>query len=109
MKKFLSDYIGDRKKRLGPRKSITVAFDVDMTLIDHEDKPIYQNIQLLLWFIDRGHDVIIWSGGGVDWAESCVRKLGLEGVVRVIFKGTEYVDIAFDDQAINLGKVNVEV
>jgi len=109
MEKFLIKYMFGREKRLGHRRDKKIAFDVDMTLIDEHDRPIYHNINLMLWFVDRGYDVIMWSGGGVSYAEMWARKLGFEDVVRIVEKGKEEVDIAFDDETAQLGKINVEV
>ena len=101
--------IGGEDTRRGHRKRHTIAFDVDGTLIDADDRPLYRNVDLLRRFVDDGQDVIIWSGGGIDYAERFARKLGFEGLVRVIAKGSEEVDLAFDDEAINLGRINYEV
>ena len=76
-----------------------IAFDIDETLINMKNAPKYWVIDLLLWFKKVGWDVIVWSGGGVDYAETIVRRLGLEDIVRVIPKGAEKVDIAVDDMA----------
>ena len=58
-----------------------IAFDVDLTLIDAQNRIKYKNLDLIRWFLDNGDRVIIWSGGGIDWAEKWVRHLGLEGKV----------------------------
>lgn len=91
------------------RAKTKVAFDVDLTLIDHEDRPIYDNIMFVVWFINHGYDVIIWSGGGVSYAEMWARKLGFEEKVRVIAKGSEPVHLAFDDEEFNLADCTVIV
>ena len=84
-----------------------IAFDIDETLIGMDNAPKYWVIDLLLWFKKIGWDVIIWSSGGVDYAETITRKLGFEGQVRVIAKGSEKVDIAVDDMADNLAKTDI--
>ena len=76
-----------------------IAFDIDETLIDMNDAPKYWVIDLLLWFKKAGWDVIVWSGGGLDYAQRRVEKLGFKDLVRVIPKGSEKVDIAVDDMA----------
>ena len=92
-----------------------VAFDVDGTLIweeghlDHiPDSPKY-SIYYLLHTLQKCKDVeiIVWSGGGTDYAERWCEKLGI--TARVIPKGSELVDIAFDDMEVKLGKVNIQV
>jgi len=72
-----------------------VAFDVDYTLIGEQYEPLYDNIWLFQWFQRHGCDMIIWSGGGVDYAAQWARKLGLKA--RIIEKCSEEVDIAVDD------------
>lgn len=91
-----------------------VAFDVDGTLIKktaNGDVPRYEIIQMLQTFVDLGHTVFVWSGGGKDWAENWCRKLNLFPQVRVLEKrGDAYdIDIAFDDHATSLAKVDVIV
>jgi hypothetical protein len=72
-----------------------IAFDCDYTLVDEQYNPIYDNIDLYRWFERHGWDCIIWSGGGVDYAQHIASKLGLKG--RVVDKCSESVDIAVDD------------
>ena len=91
-----------------------IAFDVDGTLIkktDNGDVPRYEIIQLARTFIELGHTVFVWSGGGQDWAENWCRKLNLFPDVRVIEKkaNTYDIDIAFDDHATSLALVDVIV
>lgn len=90
-----------------------IAFDVDDTLIvpsvatGGRDTPNYDTIAIFKWFEAQGNDMIIWSGSGLDWASTWAEKLGLKA--RIIRKGSEQVDIAFDDMKVELGKVNVKV
>jgi hypothetical protein len=55
--------------------------------------------------------MIVWSGGGIDYATHWRDKLGLKA--EVLEKGSFVPDLAFDDMAheseFNLGKVNVPV
>ena len=102
----------DEKNRL------TIAFDVDDTLIVpaiatglEVDTPNYSIIELYHWFQSQGHYMIIWSGGGKDYAETWARKLGLTSD-EILTKTTELkdkIDIAFDDSDIKLAKVNVKI
>lgn len=91
-----------------------IAFDIDDTLMkfDHEWKlqtPDYELIAVLRWFVANGDDVIVWSGGGLDYAKRTIEKLGLHGV-RAIEKGSILADIAFDDSALaQMGIANVRV
>lgn len=90
-----------------------IAWDVDDTLIipsvvtGARDVPNYDTIAIFKWFEAQGNDMIIWSGSGLDWANTWAEKLGL--TARIIIKGSELVDIAFDDCDVELGKVNVKV
>lgn len=67
-----------------------IAFDIDGTLDTH--KKLHQNLRN---YAERGHDVIVWSGGGVPYAKTYVERNKLPA--RVIIKCGEPVDIAFDD------------
>ena len=93
-----------------------IAFDIDDTLIipsvvtGDRDVPSYDTIAILRWFQAQGHEIVLWSGSGMDWAETWGEKLGLQPftVVRKE-KGNGSVDIAFDDCDVELGKVNVKI
>ena len=95
-------------------KILKIAFDVDDTLISPpeatgllQDVPNYDTIAVYRWFEAQGHEMIIWSGGGVDYARMWADKLGL--TPHVCRKGEMPVDIAFDDCDVKLGTVNVKV
>lgn len=104
-----------------------IAFDVDDTIwkirireVDGkkigDQVPDYDIIQVLRWFVQNGDDVFVWSGGGVDYAQHIVDKLGLTELVKVLPKVRLYddsnpyeIDIAFDDSETKLAKVDVLV
>lgn len=87
-----------------------IAFDVDGTLIDMEQHPNYDVINLLLWFYEHKWKVYIWSGGGVEYALHHTFKLGLNNKAEVIEKGSKKVDIAVDDvETTQLGDVLINV
>lgn len=93
-----------------------IAFDIDDTLIipsvvtGDRDVPNYDNIAILRWFQAQGHEIILWSGSGIDWAKTWGEKLGLQPfIVWVKFADKDQIDIAFDDCDVELGKVNVKV
>ena len=94
---------------------MTVAFDVDYTLIGEHDEPLYDNIDLLRWFARHGHRIIVWSGGGKDYATMWARRLGLLDVVHATeSKGKEASkkwkpDICFDDCMVELATVNCQI
>lgn len=94
----------------------TICFDVDGTLIHQAgelaDTPRYEIIQLYKSFEALGWQMVVWSGGGVDYARHWAAKLGLNSA-HVVPKGSLKPDIAVDDMAheseFNLGIVNIAV
>lgn len=97
---------------------IRVAFDVDGTLWDFDDRPRWDVINQLLYFSGIGCEITVWSGGGADYAERIVRHLNLNPYVTHI-KAKEMrssfdlknpqIDISFDDEDVKLAKVNIRV
>lgn len=89
------------------------AFDVDGTLIHKTsdgDVPRYEVIELLRTLHSFGHTIFVWSGGGEDYAKMWATKLGLMPLVRILPKTRNYdIDVAFDDHATTLAKVDVIV
>lgn len=108
---------------------LTVAFDVDDTLVTYEyqrDEPNRPLINVLIWFHMQGHHVIVWSGGGKDYAEMWARRLMIDGMVEcrekprfmlskdtgelpLLTRDRASVDICFDDREVFWGKVNIRV
>lgn len=102
---------------------LTVAFDVDGTLITYLDQPRWAVIQVLKFFVLRGAEVMVWSGGGAEYAEHWARKLFLPDKLisfsdkprLILWSETAervaepIVDISFDDLDVNYGKVNIRV
>ena len=103
------------------QKRLVVAWDVDDTLLipavaigdgtGGKDMPNHKNIQVLRWFSLQGHHVIVWSGGGVPYANMWVDRLGIrKHVDEVIIKEKNpQVDICFDDCDVDLATVNIKV
>src|SRR3990167_1902529 len=95
-----------------------IAWDIDDTLIIpsvatglDRDTPNYETIAILKWFQSQGHEIILWSGSGMDWAATWGDKLGIHPFI-CARKGKEYVpdvDIAFDDCDVDLARVNIKV
>ena len=55
--------------------------------------------------------MIIWSGGGEDYARRWAEKLGLTAD-EITYKTTERqaeIDLAFDDSDIKLARINIKV
>jgi hypothetical protein len=95
-----------------------IAFDVDDTLIippegqdwdSGRDIPNYDTIAIYNWFQKQGHYMIIWSGGGEDYARMWGDKFGLRPDEYRAKKADMDIDIAFDDCDVVLAKVNVKV
>lgn len=86
-----------------------IAFDVDGTLIDTCDVPRHDVIDLFRWFQSHGHDMFIWSGGGIDYARHWARRIGLDA--DIIEKCSEPMDIIVDDaiETENYGKQNGKI
>ncbi len=89
--------------------TMTIGFDVDGTLLDYNDKPRDDIIELFNWFKNHHHKVIIWSGGGAEYAETIARRLGLEADAYLMKHQSEQVDIAVDDEFVKLGRLNLKV
>ena len=92
----------------------TIAFDVDGTRIengkDYPDVPRYNVINLLNMYVMLGYQVFVWSGGGIQYAQQWVDRLGLNyNIVGVVAKGSFVPDIAVDDEEVNLGKISLKV
>lgn len=96
-----------------------IAFDIDDTLlvpsvvigngVSGDNIPHYEVIAVLKWFQSQGHEIILWSGSGFDWAKRWGEKFGLEPFTVRMKEKSEDVDIAFDDCDVDLARVNVKV
>ena len=92
-----------------------IAFDIDDTLIipsvvtGDRDVPNYDTIAIYKWFQSQGNEMILWSGSGMDWANTWGEKLGLQPFWVYMKQKDLSVDIAFDDCDVDLAKVNVKV
>lgn len=110
-------------------KKITIAFDVDGTLIDNTKDFITLNprIFLLLQTLSsfKNTKIVVWSGRWEEWAKEVVEFLHLKSCVDVyasknyiwkdnegnhVFEPPFTPDIAIDDiQDCELGKINLIV
>jgi hypothetical protein len=76
---------------------LLVGFDVDGTLIDGKDKP-REDIVEILRLLSKYCDIMVWSGGGQQYAETIGRRLNLPEEVSYQAKTSGvYPDVAFDD------------
>lgn len=90
---------------------VKVLFDVDGTLITYEDQPRYDVIDIFKKFENLGCFMMIASGGGKDYAERWAQRLGLKALILDKFDLRDHPkpDIAFDDEDVKFGKVNIRV
>lgn len=94
-----------------------IAFDVDGTLISFpDDQPRRNIIEMLITLRMSGHDIIVWSGGGKEYAEVWVKRLFLAPYVQLVMEKPlhridegPFADICFDDEEVKLATVNVRV
>jgi phosphoserine phosphatase len=100
-------------------KEIIIAFDIDGTLLNNEgiqpDTPTYLRprcgvnleVVLLLQILSKkmkNTKVIVWSGGGKEYAERICREYGFDKYIHRVYDKASYdettegkVDICFDD------------
>lgn len=94
-------------------KRITVAFDVDGTLIGEHDQPRQHVINLLKKLAAQDNvRVLIWSGGSDAYARTWANRLKLDVPTagKPSVKDSDWVDYAIDDQSeCKLGKRQVIV
>ncbi len=96
-----------------------VAFDCDGTLKSYKGHLRKDVCRLLISFIYSGAHVIVWSGGGRDYARGVfsqiIREFNLMDTmpselwenVECIMKDKSQPDLVFDDEYVTLGKTNV--
>jgi phosphoserine phosphatase len=108
-------------------KQITIAFDIDGTLLNNEGIPpatpphlrpktsVNLEAVMLLQILSRMKNtrIVVWSGGGLEYAENFVRLYGLERYVDKCYAKEaceEPIDICFDDvHACELADKNIIV
>lgn len=100
---------------------IAICFDIDGTLIDGDKKHV-STIKLLVALAEQNWKnvrIVVWSGGGREYAETIVRRYGLDALRNLQVMGKlqyqELIDkgykiVAIDDvQDTRLGIVNLIV
>lgn len=83
-----------------------IAFDIDGTLQTKYKQVAWLHRELRK-FKEEGHDVIVWSGGGQDYANQYVERNNLPA--RTAIKCSEAVDIAFDDATDSLAGAMITI
>ena len=78
--------------------TLTIAFDCDNTLIDWNDEP-RPEIVTLCRALAAHFDVLIWSGGGKEYAQTVARRCGLFDIpcFAKFDDRLPIIDIAIDD------------
>jgi hypothetical protein len=89
---------------------MTIAFDVDGTLIDEKDMPRLDIIGILRSLLPYC-EIVVWSGSGAAYAQIWGRRLFLPEGITYASKMDCYPqpDICFDDMNVALATVNVRV
>jgi len=110
-------------------REITIAFDIDGTILNNQGIPpdsphhlrprvgVNLEVIILIQILSKkmkNTKVIVWSGGGKEYAERILREYGLEKYVHAVYDKADYpgeeVDIAFDDiQSFDMAKNNIIV
>jgi hydroxymethylpyrimidine pyrophosphatase-like HAD family hydrolase len=93
-----------------------VCFDVDGTLLQNAagaDVPRPNIIALLKLLSKKGNKIIVWSGGGAEYARMQATRLHLDEYIFGYASKNDAMEIkpylAIDDQVVNLGKYNIRV
>lgn len=92
-----------------------VAFDCDGTLIDYDGKLRLEMCRLLVAFVKSEAQVIVWSGGGQNYAAGVWNKVKRHFRNDIEFDTVTCLekdmsikpDLAIDDQDVSLGLVNL--
>lgn len=89
---------------------MNICFDVDDFLIDREGKPIEVNVAILKTLAKR-NKVYMWSGNGWKHAYEISKGLGVDSLVSGVLDkySTFEPDLAFDNQEIDLGEMNIKI
>jgi len=98
-----------------------IAFDVDWTLVNNDQSLNHEMVEELLRWLKRGHDIIIWSGGGHDYAKHQGTKILGKFYMDIYNEKVTFSsktkenaamlnpDICYDDEVVNLARVNIYV
>ena len=88
---------------------MNICFDCDECLID-KGKPIDANVSLLKT-LAKAHKIYLWSGNGYRHALDVADILGISKLISgVLNKYNTFIpDVAFDNQEIKLGKIDIVI
>lgn len=100
------------RSRNSMMNDMIVCFDCSGTLVDYNDKPQPAVIAMLRGFKAAGYRVVVWSGGGIDFARNIVNFCGITDAVDVISAKTTTIipDVTVDDEKIYSGRLqNIQI
>ena len=95
-----------------------VAFDCDGTLLNTDGTLRDEVCRLLIAFLNSNAEVVVWSGGGKNYAENVWNRVAVKygiaenepDLARKVYcsgKDGSLPDLTFDDMWVNLGNFNV--
>lgn len=104
----------------GKMQKVAICFDVDGTLIDHlgNDRVRVNALFMACHKLFKNTKIVVWSGGGLDYAARRGRELGIEHMVWRFLSKHQYAELrnegyyilAIDDiQDTRLGDINLIV
>lgn len=104
----------------GKIQKVAICFDVDGTLIDKDgrERTNYTKLLVAMSSLFKGVKIVVWSGGGGDYAQRIVDKLMLTAFVDKVCGKTEhdalraqgYSILAIDDiHDTRIGDINLIV
>lgn len=89
-------------------KKVNVVFDIDGCLINYDNTPNYEVIAIFHLLEKCNCNMFAHSGGGKDYCRNWIEKLGLDAIV-IEKKKRKEMDVAFDDEDVDLAKVNIKI
>lgn len=94
---------------------MTIAFDVDGTLITFAEEPRWEVIQMVR-ILSKNNKIIIWSGAGKAYAEEWMERLFLNKYIKSCERKpfpdegiNKNIDLCFDDEEVKLAKFNIKI
>jgi len=93
---------------------IRFAVDVDNTLIEQRGAEVVLNTKVLALVVALFEldvcELVLWSGGGADYAEHVARKFGVHHLFsKFTGKQRDYADISLDDQPNSLAAISLKL
>ena len=85
-----------------------ICFDVDGCLFNVNGTPRMEVINFMGALHDAGHEIWVWSGGGIPYAIHKCQQIDVPIVFSRKYK-TDEVDVCFDDENVSLAKTNIKI